>query len=235
MGLPAPRRLYGVFVQVYTAAIVGQSVDLLLLVAGVLAALAFLLWRVIIPGAKGITVFNEEVAPNVKYMKDLPKLNRVLSVVEEIAGQFRTDSGSTLKDTTDRLERHAEKALEVAEANRLAAVELARINRESITALEVAMGTVRELAKEDRDLARRDRDLARDERQRTLELLASALRTEASGVRVEESGARAQADRAVVAEDLAADKQRADDVKSSEPGAAADAASQSPEDPDGAR
>jgi hypothetical protein len=221
---------------VMAGAIIGQGVDILLLVAGVCAALAYMLWKVIIPGAKGITVFNEEIAPNVKYMKDLPKLNVVLSVVEEIAGQFRTNSGSTLKDTTDRLERHAEESKQAAEANRLAAVELARLNRDSITALEVAMGTVRELAKEDRELARRDRDLARDERERTLTLLASAMRTEASGVRVEESGARVEADRAHVAEDLAATQQRADDVPSHEPpGTAADAASQSPEDPDDVR
>jgi vacuolar-type H+-ATPase subunit I/STV1 len=222
------------------AAIVGQSIDLLLLVAGVLGALAFMLWKVILPAAKMITVVNEEVIPNVKYMKLLAQLAPVLAVLNEIATQFREDSGSTLKDTTNRLEQHAEESKKAAEENRQAAVEFARVNRESITALQIEMGTVRELAKEDRRLARGDRDLARDALEKILALVASAQRQEASGLlaeasraRTEASGARIEAADAVVAEDLAAQQQRADDVESHEPpGSAADAASQSPEDAD---
>jgi hypothetical protein len=215
-----------VFVQVPAGAIIGQGIDLLLLVAGVFGALAFLLFKVIIPGSKWVTVIDEEIVPNVQYMKHLAKLDAMLSVLDEIASQFRADSGSTLKDTTNRLEEHAEASRIAAEANRVAAVELARINRESITALEVAMGTAQELAREDRRLAREDRDLARDAYERMAALLASAGRTEASGVRIE-------ADRAVVAEDLAAQQQRVDEVHPHEPpGSAADAASQSPEGPD---
>lgn len=232
------------------ASVLSQGIGYILGAAGLLAALAFLLWKVILPAAKGITVFNEEVVPNIQYMKLLAQLAPVLEVLNEIAGQFRTDSGSTLKDTTNRLEEHAQASRIAAEENRLAAVEFARANRESITALQIEMGTVRELAKEDRRLARGDRDLARDALEKILDLVASAARTEESGARqeaagllaeksrarTEASGARIEAADAIVAEDLAAQQQRADDVESHEPpGTAADAASQSPEDADEAR
>lgn len=233
LGVADTSRLYGVSVYVHAGAIIGQSVDLLLLVAGVLAALAFILFKVIIPGSKWVTTINEEIVPNVQYMKDLPKLNRVLAVVEEIAGQFRTDHGSTLKDDINRLGQHAiENKQAAAEAKqaagdaREAATEFARTNASAIRALEVLVGTLTARARDESALARTDRDLARDALEKILALLASAHRTE-------ESGARIEADRAVVASDLAAQQQRADDVEPHEPpGTAADAASQSPEDAD---
>lgn len=200
----------------------------IVLVVGVLTAL---LKTVIVPGAKGITTFNEDIAPNVKYMPLLAQLGPMLAAVEDIAKQ-----GSTQRDTMDRLEKHGQENKRAAEEARATAVEFARLNRESITALEVAMGTVRELAKEDRQLAREDRDLARDAYQGMLSLAESAARTEESGARTEASGARVEAASAVVAEDLAATQKRADDVHADEPpGTASDAASQSPEDPDGLR
>jgi hypothetical protein len=219
---------------VVSGAIIGQGIDLLLLIASVFGALIFLLWKVIIPAAKGITVFNEEIVPNIQYMKLLAQLAPVLEVLNEIAAQFRTDSGSTLKDTTNRLEQHAEESKKSAEDNRLAAVEFARVNREAITTLQIEMGTIRELANEDRKLAREDRDLARDALEKILSLIASGVLADESRARTEASGARIEAADAIVAEDLAAQQQRADDVHSDEPsGSAADAASQSPEDPDG--
>ncbi len=59
-------------------------------------------------------------------------------------------------------------------------------------------------------------------------LEASGARVEESGVRLEESGERVEAASAIVAEDLAASHDRADAIEGSA-GAAADAASKSPE------
>lgn len=231
-------------------AIVGQSIDLLILVVGVLGALAFLLWKVIIPGARWITTINEKVVPNFQYMPLLAELQPILTVMQEIATQFTPDSGESLKDATDRLEAHAREGMIAAgEAKRAAddakiaaaaamtaATEWARTNAAGIKALEILVGTLGEHAKDDRDLARGDRDLARDALIQIRELVASGARTEASGERVEASGARVEADRAQVADDLAESQRRADEVQAHEPpGTAADAASQSPEDPDGSR
>lgn len=205
------------------AAIVGPTLDW---VAGVLIAVGVILGaykKLISPIAKGITTFNEDVAPNVRYLPDLAKLDPMLTVLESMAAEFRTNSGSSLRDSTNRLEEQADAARQAAEKALSTAIEFARLNRESITALEVAMGTVRELAKEDRQLAREDRDRARDALERMVALADSMDRTEASGARIE-------ADRAHVAKDLAATQQRADDVLEHEPpGSAADAASQSPD------
>lgn len=197
------------------AAFAGGSIEVLLAIAAALAALGFMLFRVVVPTARGITTFNDDVVPHLKYLPLLADLKPVLSTLTAIAGEFASDSGSTLKDAMDRLEH------ETAE-NRLVADEFARANRAHIAALEIAMGTVKELAAEDRLLARSDRDLARDAYAKMVALVESALRTEQSGARIE-------AARAVVADDLAATQQRADDVRPGEPpGAAADAASQSP-------
>lgn len=231
-------------------AVIGQGVDLLLLVAGVLGALAFMLWKVIIPGARWITTINEKVVPNFQYMPLLAELQPVLRVMQDIAAQFAPDSGETLKDATDRLETHAKQNQQAVVEARLAAddaklsasaamtaaTEWARTNAAGIKALEIMVGTLGEHAKDDRDLARGDRDLARDALMQIRDLVAAADRTEKSGARVEASGARVEADRAHVAEDLAESQRRADDVEAHEPpGTAADAASQSPEDPDGSR
>lgn len=244
------------------AAIVGQSIDLLLLVVGILAALAFLLWKVIIPGSKFVTTVNEEVAPNIQYMHHLEKLDPMMETLEDVAKQVRRNSGSSMRDEMDELATYArENRTAAAEAKqaaidaREAAEGFAHTNAAAITAaaenarkieqglkeLEVLVGTMKEHAKDERELARGDRDLARDDRvlasdalEQLVALLASATRTEESGARTEASGARIEAARAVVAEDLAKDKQRADEVADHEPpGTAADAASRASEDPDG--
>ena len=202
------------------AAIIGPTLDW---VAGILIALAVIAgaWKLVTRGAKLITLVDEEIAPNVKYMKDLPKINRVLDVVVELAGQVQRDHGSGLMDdmdalraTIDVLEKNVEALGGHASENRVAAkiaqqaaveagqaviaateaaTENARINAKGIAALEVLMGTAREHAQDDRALARDDRDLARDALEQIRNLLASAHRTEASGERVEASGARTEA------------------------------------------
>jgi hypothetical protein len=233
------------------AALIGQSIDILLLVVGVLGALAFLLFKVIVPGSKKITVFNEDFAPNVQYMPLLAKLNEILTIIEDVADQTKSDSGSTLKDDLLLLRGYAEENRQAAAEAKAAVVEaraiaegFAQANAAGIKALEILVGTIKEHAQDDRDLARRDRDLARDALQRMVALAESAARTEESGARqeagavlaaesrarTEAAGERIEAASAVVAEDLADAKRRADDVHSAEPpGSAADAASQSPD------
>jgi hypothetical protein len=233
-----------------TAAILGGTVDVVIYIAAAGGALAFL-WKVIIPFAKGLTVFNEDVVPNIQFMPHLAKLDAMESVLDDIAAQFSTDSGSTFKDDIlqvrsdiNQLGRYAIENREAA-ANAKAAAEdvarvaadAARVFQEQMTEMKAQMGSVKELARDDRALARKDSDLARDTYQRMAELVESALRTEAAGElakesreRTEASGVRIEDAAAVVAKDLAATQKRADDAVDESPGAAADAASQSPDE-----
>jgi hypothetical protein len=239
---------------VMLGAVAGQSVNVLLYIVGVLGAIAFAIWKVIIPTAKWITIINEKVVPNFEYMPLLAELQPILATMRDIAQQFTPDSGESLKDATDRLESYAvdnrtsaAAAREAAEEARMAAAqaleaakEWARTNADGISKLRILVGTLGEHAKDDRDLARTDRDLARDDREiahraleQILDLVASAERADESRARTEASGVRIEAASAHVAEDLAAKQQRADEVQSDEPpGTAADAASQSPEGAD---
>lgn len=243
--MPAPTALMEPFT---LAAIIGPAFDKAAAVVFAAAVLAGLYWKVFTPLAILITTINKQFIPNVQYMGDLPKINKILRVVEAMAAQFQRNDGSTMKDDMDALAEHAlENRMAAAEAKqaaleaqqavteaRAAAVEFAHTNAAGISTLEVLVGTIKERAEDDRQLARSDRDLARDAIEKTLDrmrdIMASATRTEASGVRTEASGERIEADRASVAVDLAASQKRADDVhKDEEPGTAADAASLSPE------
>lgn len=202
--------------------------------------------KIIIPLSKGITDFREKIVPNVDYMPLLADISPMIATLRSIEAEFTGDSGATIKDAMDRLEQHATQA-EAAAANSLrAATEFARVNRESITQLQAAMLSVRELAAGDRKLATELRDevlgavrsLARVEASGLRmeasgeRVEASGARTEASGARTEASGARTEAADEVVAHDLAARERRADEVSGELPGAAADAAFQSAEAPD---
>jgi hypothetical protein len=259
--------------ETHLAAVLGPTLDI---VTGIVAFVALgtaFLYKVVIPGAKGITTFNEKIVPNAKYMPHLAKLDAMESVLDDIGSQFKTNEGSSLKDDIIQVRRDIAQLGEYAEENRQAAADAklaaaeaktaaaaaeaaaiaaadsatryAAANAAGINALEILVGTIKEHAKDDRDLARGDRDLARDALRQMVELTASAARTEESGVRqeaagelakesrqrTEASGARIEEAGRVVAEDLAATQKRADDVHPDEaPGAAADAASQSPEE-----
>jgi hypothetical protein len=220
------------------AALIGQSIDILLAIVGVLAALAFLLFKVIVPGSEKITVFNRKVVPNVQYMDVLPKLNEILTVLEAVADQTKSNHGSTLKDDLLLLRGYAEENRTAAAEAKAAAVEARKLGEQ----LKILLGTAKEGAADAAGLARDDRDLARDALKDTKDALKemkklmdsaaeSAVLAAESRARTEASGERMEAADAVVAEDLAAKTRRADDVKPSEPsGTAADAASQSPDD-----
>lgn len=238
-------------------AIIGPVFDKAAAVVFVCGVLAALYWKVLSPLATLITTINKQFIPNVQYMGDLPKINKILTVVEAMAGQFRRDDGSTMKDDMDALAGYAvenrmaaaaakeaasdakqaaiearQAGVDAAAAATAAAKENAHTNASGIATLEVLVGTIKERADDDRQLARSDRDLARDAIERTLERMRDIM---ASATRTEESGARIEIDRASVAEDLAAARKSADDVhEDAEPGTAADAASQSPESPESA-
>lgn len=194
-----------------------STLQLVVLIAAAFGALSYILFKVVVPTAQLIT----DAKNMLPYLKLLP-------ILEDIAAQFGTDSGATMKDQLNRVEEHAE---QVAAENARLAKEIGAANRASITEIQAAIGTLRELSGE-------DRKLARDDRQALLDILRSGERVEASGIladasraRTEASGERMEAADAVVAEDLAETQRRADAVLDHEPpGSAADAASQSPEE-----
>lgn len=204
-------------------------------IIGAIAAIV----KIVIPLSKAITDFREKVAPNVQYMPLLVDISSVLPTLRSIEAEFKGDSGSTLKDAMDRVERQGRENAAAAAASLAAATEFARINRESITQLQAAMLSVRELASDDRQLAREDREQILGAVRSLARVEASGSRTEASGERVEASGVRTEASglrREVAAElvkdELAATQKRADDVHDDDaPGTAADAAALPPEEP----
>ena len=146
--------------------------------AGIITVIgaAVALTKIIIPLSKAITDFREKIAPNVVFMPLLADLDQVLPTLRSIEAEFKGDSGSTLKDAIDRLEKHAKDNAAAAANSLSAATEFSRINRESITQLQAAMLAVRELASDDRQLAREDRE-------QILGAVRSLARVEACGVR----------------------------------------------------
>lgn len=200
--------------QIVIGALIADSVDQIVYVAAGVAAVYFVVTKILLPGSK-LLISLEKAIP---FLKLLP-------ILEDIAAQFRSDSGSTLKDSTNRLEASIE-------ASNKMAKDFAATNRSAIDALQIAMGVMQELAKEDRSLAREDR-------QQLLAMLQSQSRQEAVGVRQEASSARQEASderseaaTAVVASDLKqAQESAAVAQDSQDPGAAADAAALPPDSP----
>lgn len=167
--------------------------------AAALSAACIYLWRQVLHPLLKAALLTEQMLPLLREVTDVFKDNpSAFAVLGEIAEQFGTNSGSSLRDAVDRLE-----AATTATTNQ---IETLRINA----------ATTKELAELDRRQVER------------LGLLLDRLDVKVSGVadvghRVEESGIRVEADRAVVAQDLAAAKSRAEESVG-EPGAAADAA-----------
>jgi HAMP domain-containing protein len=213
------------------ASVLGQAVTYLLAAAGIVGALASL-WQ---------WVFKPLGKRFIAQMKD----DEIKPIVQEIAAQFRSDSGSTLKDTTNRLEqavqevterleraiRRAEGTLERLEvalaANSSAteglrssmAVALETLRRETgaaTEALRIGAGIAGGLAEQDRKTLDRLTEALRVVTQESTEGAATGLRLEGAA--------------RIVADDLAAAQNRADNVSTEEPGAAADAASKPPDE-----
>lgn len=143
--------------------------------------------------------------------RDVPQ---VFDILREIVGQVRTDSGSSLKDTVNQLEVTLNKVEIAVEQMEIRAMSAAQF-------LQIGLETDRKLDERDREqMARllRDQDRLMD-RMGVFEKNAAGIARDL-----------ADAQRAVdgVAVDLAAAHERADAVVGELPGAAADAASQSP-------
>lgn len=119
---------------------------------------------------------------------------KTLRVVNEIASQFRTDSGSSLRDVVNKIHLAAEDSKIAADS------------------LKIGVEGARLLAEQDR--AQLEKLLLRLDR--------LATKVDAGAIILD----KAEVDRALVAENLAASQKRADAVVDDEPGAAADAASQ---------
>lgn len=106
--------------------------------AAVVTALGVLWSKVIRPGAKVISA-AEQAAPVLRELTAaFAGSPGALNVLEEIASQFRTDSGSTLRDVVNSIATAAEKALEVSDilASRLELDRaLAKQDREQIALL----------------------------------------------------------------------------------------------------
>lgn len=178
--------------------------------AGYLLAFAAIVTAVSVIWTKAIKPVARLIASTDKMLPLLQSLTEVFKdtphafeILDEIVRQFRTDSGSSLRDVVNRLEDAAklqqsatEKAANIADSLKVG-VEAARL------------------------LAGLDRDKLQD-----MILLLDRLKTKvdtgiATGIRNE--------NRAIgVAEDLAAAQKRADEVESGEAGAAADAAAVKP-------
>lgn len=145
------------------------------------------------------------------------------AVLDEIIAQFRTDSGSSLRDVINRLEGMADENAKQAERNTAAA-----------TALAVGVEAARQLDERDREelsrlLIQQDRQAAKlDAALAALEVLQGGQRGMRDAAAVVASNlAVAQTAVDHVAQEAAASHARADAVVGGVPGEAADAGAQS--------
>jgi len=175
-----------------------------ILSAGGIALALVAIWKIFVPLAeltslmrKGVPMWEEQIA----FFTAAPNNQRVLN---QIAEQFKTNSGSHLKDQTDRLEALME--------NLKAVVEQIRIGLEA-----------------QKQIMDQDRTLTRHQYQQTIvsfdHLTTTMLEVQKEQAKVAIALAVAQVKVEGVANDLAESHARADRVQG-QPGEAADAASQ---------
>lgn len=169
------------------------------------------IWRKVLEPLFDVAVESKRTLPVLRAVTDTfggdPS---VLLVIREIAAQFRTDSGTTLRDIVNGLADSAEQ------------------NRRAVDLLRIAAEGARALSEADR--VRIDRFIMALDRI-DLKVDANTLRIQVVGDSVADHRVE-NADRdAVVAEDLEASHLRAEAAPpGSEPGEAADAAAQRPTD-----
>lgn len=112
--------------------------------AAVLAAIGVIWTKLLRP--LGIFIYKfvlvqREILPLLQRFAEVFKDNpNAFKVLDEIVAQFRTDSGSSLRDVVNRIEEAGKAAKEVAEKARLAADEL-----------KLGVATAKELAEMDRE------------------------------------------------------------------------------------
>lgn len=217
--------------------------------AAVVTALGLLIKKVVIPGYRGVGAI-EDALPVFREFTAIFKGNTdVFSVIRDIALQFRSDSGSSLRDAIDNLAKMAEanrinaqKAADVAQAAALVAERASDDNRRSNEAMLIRFEAQRQLdeqraQQQERMLLQSDRLMVRvdqmmtDRAQVAEDLTAREKKVDkaSGGVASDLTERQRQVDEASsgVASDLAAARHRADSTDG-EAGAAADAASQTP-------
>jgi hypothetical protein len=223
--------------------------------AAVVTAIGLLIKKVIIPGYKGVGALEDALPVFREFTATFKGKTDVFKVIEEIAQQFRTDSGSSLRDAVDQLGRYAErnrlsaeKAAEVANQAAAVAEQAAEDNRRSNEQLMIRFEAQRQLdeqrseqqerlvLKVDRAAVKLDQ-MMHDRAQVATDLTAREKKVDAAsgGVASDLTERQRLIDEASsgVASDLAASRQRADDTPAGETaGTAADAASQTPKLPE---
>lgn len=187
--------------------------QIILGLAAVVTALGVLWTKVLKPGAKLIST-TEEMLPLLRNLtivfRNTPDS---FAVLHDIAAQFRTNSGSSLRDLLNRVEATALESRAMLET-------AARELRESDSILRVGVETARQLADQDRE-TNRQLMLQVDRLASKLDLLTASGVTVAENLTAREK--KVDEASAGVASNLAADKARADEA-TGPTGAAADAA-----------
>jgi len=223
--------------------------QLFITAAAVVTAVSLLIKKVVIPGYKGVGALEDALPVFKEFTATFRGKTDVFKVIEEIAQQFRSDNGSSLRDAVDQLGRYAErnrlsaeKAAEVANRAATVAERASDDNRRSNEALAIRFEAQRILdeqqaKQQERLLLQNDRLMVRmdqmmqDRAQVATELTAREKKVDdaSGGVASDLTERQRQIDAASsgVASDLAAARGRADET-TGEAGAAADAASQTP-------
>lgn len=140
-----------------------SSVWQVILAAGAAMVTVAALWRKVLrPIVRFLATADQLLPLLVDLQAQLGGTPGAFTILKEIVGQLRTDSGSSLRDIVNRLD------------------EAARLNATAAEVLKVNVEVVKELAREDRELARNDRQLLAD-------LIAMVRAGGATGLRIEEA------------------------------------------------
>src|SRR5688572_29613349 len=123
--------------------------------AAVVTALGLLVKKVIIPGYRGVGALEDALPVFREFTATFKGKTDVFKVIEEIASQFRTDSGSSLRDAVDQLGLYAER-------NRLSAERAAQVADQLVIRFEAARQLDEQRAnQQERMLLQNDRLLVR--------------------------------------------------------------------------
>lgn len=110
----------------------------------ILAGIVALWKKVLRPGARLITSIDEMLPLLRELTNEFKNTPHAFAILDDIIAQFRTDSGSSLRDVVDRLEQ-------AAITNREAVERAAVATQSTEQILAVALETVRQLAQQDRE------------------------------------------------------------------------------------
>lgn len=196
------------------------------LIAASVTALGVLIKKILVPGYRGVGALEDALPVFKKFTTTFQDNTDVFTVIRDIGKQFKSDSGSTLRDSINRLEEMAETNRNNIEKAAALALLVAEETKRSQEMLMVRFEAQRLL--DEQQAAQQERILLRSDR---LLVRVDAMIQDRLKVASELAARERQIDAAStgVAEDLAASRQRADDVPHTEiPGKAADVASQSP-------